>query len=476
MPSLRRLPSSKFGKVVAETTPEPATVRRFEKDESYDHIKFIDFNVLKKGLGFPQYNIDGWRVPARPLDKYFATSASKIDFENSLVIFVSHCWMNDGTRPDTENDDQFKLCLEAIEYIRNTWATGAENCYVWIDYSCLELAQANSEGQAERSPRSDKELKYPPLDVIISCCDCILTPLFDGDDSWAPSAPIHDFFVDCNALPWRGRSDSYLSRAWCRLEMVACSNMPLLKDLSASNARSRHFEGCMANFLKRGQRPHIIYGSYQQRNKKPPIMISSLPNAKLSTFHPSSGRLTKGSDKVIITKLMQVLQPHITNPNRVGYHGEVDKEGEMHGHGRYCYDDGRVYEGQWQQGHYHGKGVMRFPDGGKAECEFDGGMEAGLCTYTYLNGDSYYGTLCGFKRVGRGILEYANGDVYEGFFNDNMREGEGTLRVLESGETYEGCFKQDQRHGKGVLRAADGSVLYKGHWRENQRKQRRNSV
>ena len=60
------------------------------------------------------------------------------------------------------------------------------------------------------------------------------------------------------------------------------------------------------------------------------------------------------------------------NPD-IGYQGEWKKTKEAtdkraaeyvkHGQGRYVYQDGRVYEGQWKNGKRHGQGTLTFPDG-----------------------------------------------------------------------------------------------------------------
>lgn len=464
MPSLRRLPTKQNVAVQQEPT------YRFDTDERYDNLRFVDFNDLKMAGKFPEYGDEGWRIADRPCSKFLNARASEMDFETSLVIFVSHCWNHESLTPDTANNDQYKLCIEAVEYIKEHWAPGMTKCYLWIDYTCLNL------NDTATTPMRMSEVKSPPLDLIMGCCDCMLTPLYDSNENWQPTSQIKNFFEDCDALPWRGNDHSYLNRAWCRIEMLYCSSVPILKDINKENSRRKHFAGVMNDFINRYQRPHILYANYLQKHKNPPIILS-LSRDTIQKYHPSSGRLTNGHDKSIITKLMKDLHPYLNDSNKIGYTGEVNAEGKMHGDGVFKYENGDEYTGQWQNGLYHGKGIKKYLELNKTvECEYENGIEIGLCTVSYNNNDKYYGTLCQGKRVGKGIMEYHNNDTYDGNFKDDLKDGNGVYNYFESGEIYEGQFKNDMRHGKGTLRSADGNVIYKGMWRNDERKQRRNSV
>lgn len=44
------------------------------------------------------------------------------------------------------------------------------------------------------------------------------------------------------------------------------------------------------------------------------------------------------------------------------YEGEY-VEDKKHGRGVYYWSDGRRYDGEWRLGYQHGKGIMFFPDG-----------------------------------------------------------------------------------------------------------------
>jgi len=124
---------------------------------------------------------------------------SAIDAENSFIIFVSHRGFESSTaaqknRPiqDTTSNDKYKLILEATEKILPEFAPGAENCYLWIDCSCLEDAST-----------------APPYEAIFELCDIVLSPLFDPEvnDSFSET-------TEYEANPWSTGAQAYLNRAW----------------------------------------------------------------------------------------------------------------------------------------------------------------------------------------------------------------------------------------------------------------------
>ena len=404
--------------------------------ERYQGVHFLDFDVLKGKGCFPKYSAEGWRVPGELHQRFLTKSADQIDFENSFVVFVSHCWihMKGNVTQDTPDNDQYKLCVEAVQYMHDTWAPHMEKCYVWIDYCCTTVQKQSfsvahlealtpdqsrktsqkieqTVSQESLPPSAPNSTKQAPahtwdvaalhLDLIMQCCDCMLTPLFDADTSWEPAAGLSDFFEECHAAPWQGTPSSYLSRAWCRMEMLYCACIPLMADLDHhENSRRNRLEDRLLNVQNRGQRPHVLYGSFQQRTKQPPVMISPLPQSRLDKYHPSSGMLSNHADRTIISRLFAEIQPYF-DQERVGYVGEVNLTGEMHGQGTYRFENGDTYSGAWKNGLQHGKGVMRFADGGEVEGEFNMGIEFGLCTYKYPNGDKYFGMLCNYQRTGK---------------------------------------------------------------------------
>lgn len=105
------------------------------------------------------------------------------------------------------------------------------------------------------------------------------------------------------------------------------------------------------------------------------------------------------------------------------------------------------YEGQRnEQGQMHGQGRLVFPSGGV-----------------------YVGSFLRDKRHGQGRLTFANGDVYVGSYVNGLREGEGKYSYAD-GDVYVGQWKADTKEGYGKLVTATGKVTYEGQWRNNKQR------
>lgn len=87
----------------------------------------------------------------------------------------------------------------------------------------------------------------------------------------------------------------------------------------------------------------------------------------------------------------------------------------QHGQGKMSFDNGCVYNGNWEDGVIEGYGQFAMPSGIK-----------------------YKGNHTVGKRNGKGTLEFQNGDIFTGIFEyDQMHSGE--LRLAD-GSVYRGEF------------------------------------
>ena len=163
-----------------------------------------------------------------PQDERRVTLES-IDRSTAFVVFVSHCWLRshpgaegwDGRpHPDNAQHDKCKLTVEGVEKAWRTLAPGMTECYLWIDFSCMNQ-DADHCG----------ELKQ--LDKIVQACDCIFTPIVDHDWLWwgADIRGWRNMFEDYEAPLWRDRQYEYVNRAWCRMEMLYAANLDLHTDV-----------------------------------------------------------------------------------------------------------------------------------------------------------------------------------------------------------------------------------------------------
>ena len=223
-----------------------------------------------------------------------------IDRSTAFVVFVSHCWMrshpgaegyNGRPHPDIAQHEKFALTIEGVEKAWRTLAPGMTECYLWIDFSCISQ---------DGNPAS--ELKQ--LDKIVQACDCIFTPIVDHDwRRWGTDIRgWRNMFEDYRAPLWRDGQYAYVNRAWCRMEMLYAANL----DLHADVEQRRHkFAGLLRSAAERNFRPHLLYGTREsQQVGHQPLMLPPLQNSFASTHSPSTGSITKESDRPKIDELM----------------------------------------------------------------------------------------------------------------------------------------------------------------------------
>ncbi|KAG8147834.1 hypothetical protein E2320_022903, partial [Naja naja] len=139
--------------------------------------------------------------------------------------------------------------------------------------------------------------------------------------------------------------------------------------------------------------------------------------------------------------------------------------------GRFDFDDGGCYVGDWEEGRAHGYGVCTGPG---AQGEYSGRWSHGfesLGVYTWPSGNTYRGFWSQGKRSGLGterkskwsykgewchglkghlgIWESHSGVVYEGMWHEGLQDGYG-METYTDGGTYQGQWQSGKRHGYGV--------------------------
>jgi hypothetical protein len=427
-------------------------------------IKFLPFDTLCELTSFP-------RCPDR---NELTVSIDDIDKEDSLIIFVSHCWWRENdsssssatsSRIDSPNADQFRLCVQGISLLRTNFAGGLSNCYVWIDYSCLN-----------QEDRPANEIIDVGLGRILETCDCIFTPLFDADsDAW--SYPEiwrnkHEEYMSCS---WRGNDSAYLNRAWCRMELFYNTVTPLSDQISLAK-RSKFSSTLLHNHVE-GKRPQFLYGSKEYTEEMLPLVVPPLALSFFESYHPMRGSMTYEADREIIEKLVSSLQEEIRSfemaseangaviiPSYEDSESRGDVyEGEflnnmMHGKGVFRYANGNIYEGDFYEDKRHGTGVFRYANGDLYEGNFYDGNFRGRGVFKFANGNVYEGEYRDGKWDGKGIFKFASGNVYEGEFQNDERHGRGRFQYV-SGDVYDGDYANDKRHGKGTFRFANGNIF-----------------
>jgi len=320
-------------------------------------IRLVSLSSLKAqppSAGFPRC----------PDDERLCVTLESIDRSTAFVVFVSHCWMRgyDGAEgwdgrphPDNAQHDKCKLTVEGVEKAWRTLAPGMTKCYLWIDFSCMNQ---------DADPCG--ELKQ--LDKIVQACDCIFTPIVDHDwRRWgAGSLYVNNWLEDYEAPLWCDGHYAYVNRAWCRMEMLYAANLDLHADVEQRRSK---FAAGLRSAAERNFRPHLLYGHRESQTPggQQPLQLPPLQNSFASTHSPSTGSITKESDRPKIDELMGQLRIR-----RVveGYEGERNALGQKHGQGTYRWASGDVYEGQYENDLMHGQGTIRFADGNVYEGQF----------------------------------------------------------------------------------------------------------
>lgn len=407
-------------------------------------IRLIDFNDFRLLEEFPRY----------PDNEGLAHSLHDIDIDNSFIVFISHCWLrgwhgapgySGRPHPDNATHDKFCLCITGIEKMIENFAFQLEHCYVWLDFGCI-------------NQNIDPAGELKQLDDIVRCCDCIFTPIVDEDD-WALVHTPEGFFVDYKAKAWNAEGYGYLNRGWCRLEMFYAANIPV-----RPSPKSELFTAGLRFATQAGRRPHVLYGSREERNDSQPIVLDPLQNSYFEKYHPMKGSLSVADDCHKIESLVQVLLPYMTF-SRAHYEGDSDSEGRHHGHGTLTFDDGNIYIGQFRAGVMSGIGEYLFSNGDRYDGDFKADLRCGYGVFSFANGNTYAGDFLNGKYDGYGTYTFANGDVYIGEWRDGKKHGYGVFTCV-SGFNYDGEWRYDKRDGFASFISSNGDV-YNGNFRDN---------
>lgn len=426
-------------------------------DAFMDEIRFIGLERLRERGEFPRF----------PDDKELTTTMREIKREESLVVFISHAWIRndpevidyDGNpHPDTIDNDKLNILLLGLDAIMRNFATGMTKCFLWIDYCCVNQ---------DKSPAT--ELKW--LDKLMIFCDCVFTPIHDGDyEVWADRTIQEDeasgfarFLptAKTDANQWSAGQKKYMDRAWCQLETLYGFHLPLIED-EFTEKRLCHTSGCLLYSLSNGLRPHILYGTRDWKNRLPPRVLPSATDSLFVCCDPMEGSTTNPKDKDVIKVWFNTLQPFKRTVVH-GYEGERKHRGERHGFGIHRFKNGDVFKGDFRDDFFHGIGAYIYVDGSSYKGDFRKGQKNGEGSFDFVNGDHFEGKWVNDKRNGHGRIEYATGDVYDGEWQEDCRHGFAVFHFACE-DHYEGNYGNDLPNGFGVMKFYENSELYKGTW------------
>ena len=115
--------------------------------------------------------------------------------------------------------------------------------------------------------------------------------------------------------------------------------------------------------------------------------------------------------------------------------------GKKQGKGKFVWNDGTIYEGDFEEDDINGKGKLIYNNKETYEGDFINSSREGKGIFTFKNGDKYEGEWKLDKMTGKGTYIFANGDKYEGDFLDNQFNGTGTY--TKGNKKYTGTWKEN---------------------------------
>lgn len=153
------------------------------------------------------------------------------------------------------------------------------------------------------------------------------------------------------------------------------------------------------------------------------------------------------------------------------------------GYGKYVWESGNEYIGNWKDNKMNGDGSFIFANGGKYTGEFKDGKRNGTGTYTWADGEKHIGQWMNDKQHGEGTYYKKNGTIQTGVWKEgkyqgkigevtgciygNCNNGYGTY-VWSTGEKYTGNWVNNRRNGQGTNYFATGE-RYEGEWENDLR-------
>jgi hypothetical protein len=132
--------------------------------------------------------------------------------------------------------------------------------------------------------------------------------------------------------------------------------------------------------------------------------------------------------------------------------------------GKYVFENGEIYEGNWREGKMHGRGRLEWFDS-VYEGDFEYGLRTGNGTLRYTSDQTYTGAWKTGRPHGQGTLTYGNGDKYVGEWKDGKKHGTGAMNY-STGDKYEGEWRNDYANGLGKLTLVTG-LIYDGDWQDS---------
>ena len=137
---------------------------------------------------------------------------------------------------------------------------------------------------------------------------------------------------------------------------------------------------------------------------------------------------------------------------------------QMEGNGKYIYPTGEYYIGEWLDNREHGKGAIYYRNGSiKYEGDFVFGKFEGFGKFIYKDGDYFIGNWSNGEKHENGTEYYKNGNIkFEGNFVNGKIQGKGKY-FYENGDYFIGYYN-DGIKIEGTEYYRNGKIKYEGNY------------
>ena len=122
----------------------------------------------------------------------------------------------------------------------------------------------------------------------------------------------------------------------------------------------------------------------------------------------------------------------------------------LHGKGRYFYENGDIYTGIFYNKKKNGNGILKYNNKDIYEGNFLNDKKYGIGKFIHNTGDYYRGEFVNDNMEGLGEFFYHNNDHYKGDFKNDKKEGFGEY-FFNNNDHYIGHFKNDRLNGYGKM-------------------------
>lgn len=167
----------------------------------------------------------------------------------------------------------------------------------------------------------------------------------------------------------------------------------------------------------------------------------------------------------IITTILILLSVQPTNIFAQGS-GNCVSGNCVNGYGKFVFDNGYIYEGDFVNNVLQGQGTLTLTNIGVYTGKFANGMRNGQGKFTFITNEIYEGGWVNDRKSGKGKEILANGGIYEGDLFDDNREGAGVFRFTD-GSVYSGQFANGKRNGFGKLYTKSTNTTQEGIWKDD---------